>query len=144
MPDQKVFPRVSDENLLLLKKMVAVKLIHSSIIAAKAFFWLLDKTEGLTRSVAVFVPSEHDDVGLQIALSFSDMRSRLHLDSIQIVMDRIGNGFVTFSCSNRFVSGEYAEHSGGSTFRISAREVNPDEVEIPFDLAAIMATPLSQ
>lgn len=143
MSDKKVFPRVSDANLLRLKKAAAERFPNESIIV-KAFCWLLGYTCGLTRSVATFAPDEQYDESIGIALGFHDLRSGSVATSIQPMMVKFGNGFVTFSCNNRFVKGVYTEHSGGNTLRISASEVNRDEVEIPFDLAAIEATPLPE
>ncbi|MDO8512017.1 MAG: hypothetical protein Q7S57_01990 [bacterium] len=143
MSEPKVFPRVSDENLLRLKRAVAER-FPNELIIVKAFCWLIDHTQGLTQSVATFAPEEQYDESIGIALGFHDLRSGSATSSIQPMMDRIGNGFVTFSCNNRFVKGDYDEHSGGNTLRISASGVNYDEVEIPFDLTAIEATPLPE
>jgi len=144
MSEQKVFPRVSDEDLLRLKKAVTRKLPPYSIVS-KAFCWLLDKTDGLTKQVAVFVPPEHQTVGVQIALGFHGLRSKSHADSVDSLMKQFGNGFITWSCSYRYVCGHYDKAAGGNTFRLSVEEHhNTDEVEIPFDLAAIEATPLSE
>lgn len=144
MSDKKVFPRVSDENLLCLKREVARRFPDKPLVV-KGFCWLLDQTQGLTQSVATFAPDEQYDESFEIAIGFHDLRTDPRAPvSIQPLMNEIGNGFTTFSCNNRFVKGEYTEHSGGNTLRISASEVNPDEVEIPFDLEAIEATPLPE
>lgn len=142
MSERKTFPRVSEDVLSRLKREVAWKFSDEPIVV-RAFCWLLDKTDGLTRQVAVFAPSEYEEVGKKVALVFHHLRSGSHSNSIQGLMDQLGNGFTTWSCCARYVCGRYDASPHGYTFRLSVDEHhNTDEVEIPFDLSAIKATPL--
>jgi hypothetical protein len=141
---QSQFPRVSDEDLLRLKRAVAEN-CHDRPIVVRAFCWLLDKTEGLTKQVAVYAPSSYRYMGTQIALGFHDLRSATCVESIAILMKEFGNGFITWSCCNRHICGEYDDTTGGNTFRLAITEHgNKDEIEVQFDFPEIMDTPLPE
>ena len=132
MADQLQLPRVSDEVLLQLKRAVAEKMRDRPFVV-RAFCWLLDKTEGLTKQVTVQVPVGYKFAGKQIAFGFHDLRSATCASSIMELMRTIGNGFTTWSFGSL----------GTTTFRLAIREYkNTGVVKVPFNFAEIMNTPL--
>jgi hypothetical protein len=134
---------VSKEKLLILKRYFLLRFVQLRMpTVAQMLCWLLDQTDNLTRSVAVFVPEAFSSEGRTLSLGFRLLENETE-GAFVALMGSIGSRMFPRSYTRYFVGTTYDATRWGYTLKFTTSAVNPDEVEIPFDLAVIQAVPLT-
>ena len=92
----------------------------------KAVLWLLDKSEGMTKAVALVFPESLIEIGIQASFSLHDMNSGNCKTKLNIFLESFGISWWFSTHCGQFSKGQKERQEGGVTLWLATKLYSRD------------------